>query len=120
MKTRVKSDIIALSNKKVIKMAEKETKIYIVRHGQSVGNLTRTILGHTDLDLTDLGREQAQACARFLSEIRFDKIYSSDLLRALSTAKPHADMRNMPIRWVFTLSGSLPVGFVRERLGMSR
>jgi broad specificity phosphatase PhoE len=78
-------------------MKNKETKIYIVRHGQSVGNLTRTILGHTDLDLTELGREQAKACAEFLSDIKFDKIYSSDLKRALSTAKPHADMRNMPI-----------------------
>ena len=78
-------------------MANKETKIYIVRHGQSVGNLTRTILGHTDLDLTELGHEQANACARFLSCVSFDKIYSSDLKRALSTAKPHADMRKMPI-----------------------
>ena len=34
------------------------TKIYIIRHGESVGNLHRICLGHTDLDLTEL----ADAC----------------------------------------------------------
>ena len=28
-----------------------KTTIYLVRHGQSLGNSTRTFLGHTDLDL---------------------------------------------------------------------
>ena len=36
------------------------TKIYLIRHGESVGNLHRICLGHTDLDLTDLGFEQAK------------------------------------------------------------
>jgi broad specificity phosphatase PhoE len=33
---------------------ENRTKIIIVRHGQSIGNATKTILGHTDLDLSEL------------------------------------------------------------------
>ena len=37
----------------------KITKIYIIRHGESIGNLHRICLGHTDLDLTDLGLMQA-------------------------------------------------------------
>ena len=35
-------------------------KIYLVRHGQSVGNVKNLWYGSTDLPLTDLGREQAR------------------------------------------------------------
>ena len=74
-----------------------KTVIYLVRHGESIGNSRRTLLGHTDLDLSDLGFCQAEQCAKALSHIKFDKIYSSDLKRALSTAAPHAKLRNTPV-----------------------
>ena len=61
------------------------TKIYFIRHGQSLGNLNHTFLGHTDLDLSPLGYEQAMRTAQFLKNIHIDKVYSSDLLRAYNT-----------------------------------
>ena len=73
------------------------TRIYLIRHGESVGNLHRICLGHTDLDLTDLGREQAKKTAEALSEIDFAAIYSSDLQRAVHTAEPHAQKRGKPV-----------------------
>lgn len=73
------------------------TKIYIVRHGQSEGNLIRQILGHTDRDLTELGFRQAEKCADFLSKTHIDKIYSSDLTRAFHTAVPHAKIRGIDV-----------------------
>lgn len=73
------------------------TKIYLIRHGESVGNLHRICLGHTDLDLTDLGREQAKKTAEALSEIDFAAIYSSDLQRAVHTAEPHAQKRGKTV-----------------------
>ena len=73
------------------------TKFIIVRHGQSIGNAKRIILGHTDLDLTDLGYKQANATAEHLKTVKIDKIYSSDLIRAYNTAVPHAKIRDMEI-----------------------
>ena len=72
-----------------------KTVFYLVRHGESEGNLRSICLGHTDLDLTDLGHEQARKTAQALSDIKFDAIYSSDLIRAQNTARPHCAIRNM-------------------------
>ena len=75
----------------------KDTVFYLIRHGQSIGNATHTYLGHTDLDLSELGYEQAEATAEHLRDVHFDAIYSSDLLRAHNTAVPHAKMRGLEI-----------------------
>ena len=74
-----------------------KTKIILVRHGQSIGNLTRRFLGHTDLDLSEQGYVQANATAVALKNEKIDKIYSSDLIRAYNTAVPHSKMHNLPI-----------------------
>ena len=73
------------------------THIYLVRHGQSEGNLTRAFLGHTDLPLTQLGREQARLASEYLVTLAPDRIYSSDLLRAYQTAQPTAEGLSLPI-----------------------
>lgn len=76
---------------------ENRVKIIIIRHGQSLGNLNRIFLGHTDLDLSDLGYRQALATAEYLKDENLDEIHSSDLIRAFNTALPHGKMRNLPI-----------------------
>lgn len=73
------------------------TKIYLIRHGESVGNLHRICLGHTDLDLTDLGLKQAEKTADALSDVDFAAIYSSDLIRAVHTAEPNAIKRGLKV-----------------------
>ena len=75
----------------------KECKIFLVRHGQSLGNLNRVYLGHTDYDLSDLGREQAEITAEHLKNENIDAINSSDLLRAHNTAVPHARLRGLEV-----------------------
>ncbi len=84
---------------KINLMEEKreKTTIYLIRHGESVGNLKRICLGHTNLDLTELGQKQAIKTAEALAEIKFDAIYSSDLIRAVHTAEPHAKMRGLTV-----------------------
>lgn len=77
-------------------MAEK-TRIIIIRHGESLANAQRIYLGHTDWDLSPIGMEQAKAAAERLSDVKLDKIYSSDLIRAYNTALPHAQLRGMRI-----------------------
>ena len=43
-------------------------KLVLVRHGQSTWNLKNRFTGWTDVDLTDLGREEARAAGKLLRE----------------------------------------------------
>lgn len=61
--------------------------LYIVRHGQTDWNVSGTVQGHTDVELNAKGIEQAKKRAGSLKHIKFDKVYSSDLLRAKKTAE---------------------------------
>ena len=74
---------------------KEKTLLYIVRHGESIGNLNREFLGYTNKDLTELGYKQAEKTAEELKNVEFEAIYSSDLQRAYHTAEPHAKMRGM-------------------------
>ncbi len=62
-------------------------EIYIVRHGETAWNASGKYQGWTDVPLNDLGRAQAEACAKRLEEVPFHSIVSSDLTRALETAE---------------------------------
>lgn len=73
------------------------TTIYLVRHGESVGNSIRSFLGHTDLPLTEKGHLQAEMTASYLKNVGADVIYSSDLLRAYQTAIHTAEALGMTI-----------------------
>lgn len=66
-----------------------QTIIYMIRHGESVGNQKRDFLGHTDLPITERGEKQALAAARYLSSIGFspDAVYASPLCRAYQTTR---------------------------------
>ena len=75
----------------------KRTTIYLVRHGESEGNSKQVCLGHTNWDLTDFGRRQAEICAVALADVELDAVYASDLLRAFNTAVPHARLRGLPV-----------------------
>ena len=61
--------------------------LYLVRHGQSVGNVRRTFHGQTDYPLTQEGRRQAQQAAEKLREVSFTRCFASDLQRAWDTAQ---------------------------------
>lgn len=74
-----------------------KTTIYLVRHGQSLGNLHDRFIGHTDIALTELGHKQAQMAAAYLKDIHLDTIYSSDLQRAYHTALATASLKDMPV-----------------------
>ncbi len=61
-------------------------KIYLIRHGQSEGNLRNLWYGITDLPLTDLGRAQAARVGEKLREVPLAAAYISPLCRAGETA----------------------------------
>ena len=66
---------------------EQFIRFVMVRHGETVANKTSYIQGQSESELTDLGRAQAHATAEALRGEHFDACYSSDLKRALDTAK---------------------------------
>ncbi len=61
-------------------------KLVLVRHGQSLWNLKNVFTGWVDVPLTAKGIEEAQKAGEELSDITFDKIYTSVQIRALETA----------------------------------
>lgn len=62
-------------------------KLYVVRHGQSASNKSGVRNGQTDVPLTESGYEDARKAGQKLKGIKLDAIYSSDLIRAIETAK---------------------------------
>ena len=75
----------------VLPLDSDETRLIFVRHGQSLGNKNHLFLGHTDMDLSELGYEQAKLACQYVAE-HYDVsyVYSSDLLRAFHTVEPLA------------------------------
>ncbi len=62
-------------------------KLALVRHGQSAWNLENRFTGWTDVDLTELGHEEARSAGGLLLEggYDFDVAYTSVLKRAIKT-----------------------------------
>lgn len=68
-----------------------ELELYIIRHGQTYGNLGKAMEGFSDLDrndvlLTDKGQYQAEKLGERFSNYPFDAVYASGLRRAMQTA----------------------------------
>lgn len=61
-------------------------KLYLVRHGQSLANATKIHSGWSQVPLTEQGEQDAAFAGQYLQTLSFDRIYSSDLLRAVQTA----------------------------------
>lgn len=76
----------------------KQTVIYVVRHGQAELNVKHTIGGTLEPNLlTSEGRKQALKLAENLKNIQIDKVYSSDLSRAKQTAEIIASKIALPV-----------------------
>lgn len=73
------------------------TKIIMVRHGFSIANEERKFAGHWNIDLTELGKLQAQKAGDYFKAHPVEAIYSSDLLRAYHTATPIGEALGLPV-----------------------
>lgn len=74
--------------------------LYFVRHGQTIWNVENKICGATDIELTQLGHEQAiETGKKILQEgIQADEILYSPLVRAAATAKHISEITGIPAR----------------------
>lgn len=61
--------------------------LYVIRHGQSQSNAAHVYGGWHPYKLTEQGRADALIAARVLKGIDFEKVYSSDLIRAMETCE---------------------------------
>jgi len=62
-------------------------KVYLLRHGETEGNVKGLYAGFTDTKLTEKGINQAKNAHQFLRGESFDVVVSSSLSRAVDTAK---------------------------------
>lgn len=66
------------------------SRIVLVRHGETIWHAENRYAGSSDIELSDLGRQQAQTFARWAMHAGFSRVYVSPLGRAQATARPLA------------------------------
>jgi 2,3-bisphosphoglycerate-dependent phosphoglycerate mutase len=92
-------------------MSQGTVKISLVRHAESAWNQERRLQGWQDISLSDRGRQQAVELRERLRGQSYDQIWSSDLQRAVETARlvvgePSQDARLRELH-MGTLEGKL-------------
>ena len=75
-----------------------KTKLYIVRHTETIGNIEKRLTGRKDYEVTENGEEAIKKLTKKLSNIKFDAIYSSTSGRAIKTVEPLAKLNNLQIQ----------------------
>jgi len=75
-------------------------KLVLLRHGESVWNKENLFSGWTDVDLSDLGKEEVQKAGKLLKEqgFAFDVAFTSVLKRAIRTLWIVLD--EMDLMWI--------------------
>ena len=74
------------------------TRFLLIRHGETAWNADGRIQGHTDVELTEVGLEQARLAAERLRNEKIDVVYSSDLKRASATGEAVAKIHKLPVK----------------------
>jgi 2,3-bisphosphoglycerate-dependent phosphoglycerate mutase len=75
-------------------------KVVLLRHGESDWNRENRFTGWTDVDLSDVGREEARAAGRLMAKegYTFNQSYTSVLKRAIRTH--HMALDEMNLLWI--------------------
>ncbi|HEY1920762.1 MAG TPA: histidine phosphatase family protein [Streptosporangiaceae bacterium] len=73
------------------------TRLVLLRHGQTVWNLEGRFQGQTDIALDEVGEGQAERAGRLLAALQPNAIVSSDLSRATATAAPLARLTGLEV-----------------------
>ena len=73
------------------------TKLYLVRHGETIDNARQVMQGQVQGQLNDTGIRQAEEVRDRLTGEHFDAIISSDLQRAVHTAQIIAAPHEMEV-----------------------
>jgi probable phosphoglycerate mutase len=68
-------------------MEKGHRELWVVRHGETPASRGHTLAGWADVPLTERGREEAEALRPVLADERFEGVWSSDLARAVTSAR---------------------------------
>lgn len=90
-------------------MSQPITEFNLIRHGETDWNVARKYQGSADIPLNETGIAQAEALGESMRGEQWDAIYSSDLSRAMATAKAVATGLDFPIEDI------VPDARLRER-----
>ncbi|MBL7197973.1 MAG: alpha-ribazole phosphatase [Candidatus Omnitrophica bacterium] len=71
------------------------TRLILIRHGQTDWNLQKRYCGFTDIGLNENGKKQIKKLSKRLSKETIHRVYSSDMKRALQSAK--IVFKDMPV-----------------------
>lgn len=74
------------------------TELYLIRHGQTDGNVYDIYQGHTDTPINKLGCLQAEFLRDRFQNIKLDKIFASPLIRTFKTAEILNEYHNLEIK----------------------
>jgi broad specificity phosphatase PhoE len=72
-------------------------ELILVRHGETIWNREGRVQGFSDMDLSDVGVQQARQLALSLKDAPILSIYSSPLIRAQKTARIINEYHHAPI-----------------------
>ena len=75
----------------------KKTRIFIVRHTETIGNVEKRLAGRKDYEITENGEKLIDKLTRELRNVKFDKIYSSKSQRSKKTVHPLAILHKLEI-----------------------
>ena len=81
----------------VVEQSRDRRLLFLFRHGETDWNREGRLQGHTDTPLNASGLAQAEALSEKLRPHRLDAVVSSDLSRALTTARIVADALGVPL-----------------------
>ncbi len=74
-----------------------KSKLYIVRHTQTIGNLEKKLTGRCDYEITEEGNKYIEKITNRLKDIKFDVAYSSVSKRTYKTIEKLAKLNNLEI-----------------------
>lgn len=74
-----------------------KTRIFIVRHTETIGNVEHRLTGREDYEVTKHGEVLIQKLTQELKNIKFDKIYSSTSKRTFKTIEPLSKLNKVNV-----------------------
>lgn len=99
-------------------------KLYLLRHGQTESNAAKIIQGWTTTPLTEKGKKQAERLRDVLRDVRFDRIFSSDIYRTRQTGDIVFPNRYVPFEYDArlrevnnTILAGIPSAELRKKYG---
>ena len=99
-----------------------DSRIILVRHGETNWNKEGRFQGQIDIPLNEKGKDQASKASKYLEEIKFTKAFSSSMKRPYETAKIILKNKNIKIEKIQSLveiSHGLWEGKLEEEIKLS-